>query len=92
MKNKLRIEQLKEKLNEAEYLIINNELASEDKRDLLKELNDFKKELRKFNDHAEPTAVYGDKEMNNAVEKYSGKKQIKKLKDYILRKFESCRS
>ncbi|CAB4378504.1 unnamed protein product [Rhizophagus irregularis] len=89
MKNKLRIEQLKEKLNEAEYLIINNELASEDKRDLLKELNDFKKELRKFNDHAEPTAVYGDKEMNNAVEKYSGKKQIKKLKDYILRKFES---
>ncbi|GBC15759.2 hypothetical protein GLOIN_2v1780441 [Rhizophagus irregularis DAOM 181602=DAOM 197198] len=88
MKNKLRIEQLKEKLNEAEYLIINNELASEDKRDLLKELNDFKKELRKFNDHAEPTAVYGDKEMNNAVEKYSGKKQIKKLKDYILRKFE----
>ncbi|CAB4414571.1 unnamed protein product [Rhizophagus irregularis] len=81
MKNKLRIEQLKKKLNEAAEYLTNNEviLASEDSekiKELLKELNDFKKELREFNDRAEPTAVDEDEEMNNAVNEYSDEKNI----------------
>ncbi|PKY51564.1 hypothetical protein RhiirA4_494158 [Rhizophagus irregularis] len=91
MKNKLRIEQLKKKLNEAAEYLTNNEviLASEDSekiKELLKELNDFKKELREFNDRAEPTAVDEDEEMNNAVNEYSDEKNIL---DLFLRKFES---
>ncbi|CAB4479274.1 hypothetical protein RhiirA5_432940 [Rhizophagus irregularis] len=86
VQNELRIEQLNKELNKAEFLI-NNELdkvASEDHeeiRKLLKGLNEFKKELRKFNNRAEPTTVDVDEDegKNDTVEKYSDKKQIKKL-------------
>ncbi|RGB31637.1 hypothetical protein C1646_763840 [Rhizophagus diaphanus] len=81
MKKKLIIEQLKEDLYKAEYLINNNEKTNKtEKSELLKGINKIKKELREFNNRAESTAavdVDEDEKKNDTVEKYSDTKNIR---------------